>query len=438
LPSTLGWLDPSRTQGQLNLLANAASYLIFEGGSMLDFVRDAASALAFNLVLLAGLAALFRRSAGISALLSVIGFMAIFSSPSYAIDIRRTDRNVTVPEGETVDDTLVVFGDSINVDGTVNGDLITFSRSVNIRGTVKGNVIGFGQRLIVDGSVEGSVLGFGQSAQTRGRIGNNLYSFGQEVRVESEAQVAGNVTFFGGEARLDGRVGRDFSAFGGQADIQGDIARNVTFRGGELHVSAPAHVGGNLTARVEENDDVVVDSGARIDGRTDISLREPAPSRYSRLSFYVWRLIWLAAAFLAGLIAFWLMPALASVNLDTGRTLLTAAGVGFLALIATPIAAIIIALTMIGLPVGLVTLALWLTGLYLAKIVIAGFLGRALLAGPGEQQRAPALMLLAGLVLVFIAVNLPYIGGVINLLLTVLGLGALVVTIYRTFNWQTA
>ncbi len=92
-------------------------------------------------------------------------------------------------------------------------------------------------------------------------------------------------------------------------------------------------------------------------------------------------------------------------------------------------------LSMTALPVGLAALALWITGLYLAKIVIALFLGRSLLAGEGEQ-RPLTLPLLVGLALIFIAVNLPFIGPVINVLLMTLGLGALLLALYR--NRQSA
>jgi hypothetical protein len=78
----------------------------------------------------------------------------------------------------------------------------------------------------------------------------------------------------------------------------------------------------------------------------------------------------------------------------------------------------------------LITIGLWITALYLSKIVIAAFLGRSLIGGNNSQPSTP-LMLLAGLVPVFIAINLPYVGSVISFLLVCLGLGALTVTVYQ-------
>jgi cytoskeletal protein CcmA (bactofilin family) len=431
LPAALEWLDPTRTAGQTNLLLNTITYLVLEGGSMMDSILNSATLIALNLLALIVITVLLRRSIATRAMLSVIALLAVFSSTSYALDIRRGHESVTVPQGETIDDTLVVFGDSVNVDGTVNGDLIAFARNVSVRGMVKGNVIGFGQHVIVEGTVEGSILGFGQTVETRGHVTNNIYGFGQNVSIATGAEVTGNAALFGAETNNDGSIGRDLWAFCSRADVRGNVLRNVSAYAERVNVSAPARIVGNLTAHVRNRNNVRIESGATVGGKTDIQVSPPEPNRYATFSFYVRQILWLAAAFLTGMVLFWLVPALTNVNLDSARALLTAAGIGFLAACATPIAAIIVAITLIGLPIGLVTLALWLLCLYLAKIVLAGFMGRALLRGQGEENASPALMLLVGLVLVLIAINLPYVGGIISFFLTLLGLGAMIMTLYN-------
>ncbi len=106
---------------------------------------------------------------------------------------------------------------------------------------------------------------------------------------------------------------------------------------------------------------------------------------------------------------------------------LKAGGIGFITLVTVPVAFIILAVTIIGLPVALLSLALWGAGLYLAKIVVAEFVGRSLLKNPKCD-------LVAGRTrpVVVFAVNLPWIGGLINFLLILLGLGAIAISIYKT------
>ncbi len=66
--------------------------------------------------------------------------------------------------------------------------------------------------------------------------------------------------------------------------------------------------------------------------------------------------------------------------------------------------------------------AVYLAGLYLAKIVVAAFVGHALI---GRDDRRLFVTLLVGLGVVFVAINLPFVGTVINVVLTVAGVGIL-------------
>ena len=84
--------------------------------------------------------------------------------------------------------------------------------------------------------------------------------------------------------------------------------------------------------------------------------------------------------------------------------------------------AVLVALTLVGLPLSFIAVAAWLLGLYLAKILVGAVVGRMLLS----QSDSLGWTLLVGIAVVIVAVNLPFIGGIINFVLTVVGLGLLV------------
>jgi hypothetical protein len=434
LPAALEWVDPSQTTGQLNLVFNSIAYFILSGGGMLMSIIEEASLVALNALIIFGVIKILRRSMGTSVILGALVLMSVFQSPSYALDVRRGTPQVTVRAGETIDDTLIAFGETINIEGVVNGDVVVFARRINVRGMVKGNVIGFAQRVDVSGNVDGDLIGFAQSVQAGGHIMKDVFGFGQTTSLTDEARVDGNATLFAAEAAVDGTVGRDLTAFGGRIDIRGNIGRNVESRSQGITLVAPARVGGNLTARVQRAELARIADGATVAGKTDIRMEPPRPSRYTTSSFYIWQAIWVAGAFMVGFILLSIFPALGRPNLESTPTLLKAGGIGFLATVATPIAAIIVGITMIGLPLALLAVAAWLVGLYLAKIVLASFVGRALLKSADETDRVVAL--LVGLLLIYTAVNLPYIGVVINFFLTIIGFGALVAAVYQMLRWR--
>jgi cytoskeletal protein CcmA (bactofilin family) len=404
----------------VNALTVVIPYVVPSGISLFDSVWNNASWIAVSSILLLGFIVFSKRSALSSSILSILAILTVFSSSSYGLDLRSGDKPVTVPQGETVDDTLVVAGDSLTVDGTVTGDVVAFVRELRIRGTVKGNVVSFARKAIVEGTVQGSVFGFAQSLESRGQIAGNLYGFAQSADIGTDARVEKNAVVFASESEIAGSVGKD---------------ANVWTR--SLHIAQSSRIDGSLTARVGQPGNTSIAPGARILGRTQIQTPQPAPSRFATVSFYVWQIIWLTAAFLAGLLLFWLFPSLSRTNFSNMRELLIAGGWGFVALVALPIAAVIAAITVIGLPIGLIALVAWCVALYLAKIVIAGFVGRSLLQGKSAGEPTTALALLAGLVPIFIGINIPYLGSLINFFLILLGMGSLVIGAYSMPRWRS-
>jgi hypothetical protein len=92
-------------------------------------------------------------------------------------------------------------------------------------------------------------------------------------------------------------------------------------------------------------------------------------------------------------------------------------------LVATPVAAIVLAITLVGLPLGLIAFGLWILILYFAKIFVAATVAQQVFKPAATTPRAMAVPLLASLIMVWIAVNLPYVGGIIGFIVTLVGAG---------------
>ena len=363
-PRGFDWLHPFSLAGGVNWLANGFFYFVNDGGSMIVSYLNQLSLLVFNLVVATGLILMAHRLRPARVVLGLGTLLIALALPGYAIDVRRPGPNergaFVVGPGEVVDDTLVVFGESITVEGTVTGDLIAFVQRVDIEGTVEGNVVTFAQTVDVSGSVAGDVIGFSQSLRIAGRVGQNLWGFGQSVDVADTGSTEGNVIVFGAQANMNGGVGRDLMVAGGTLNVDGQVGGDIDFRGGRVTVRAPAIVGGGVLARVPQEENMEIEAGATIAGERTGELPEPGVSDYARVGYYVGQVIRLAAAFVTALLLFWLFPGLGNVDLNSARSLLTSVGIGFLAVVATPIAALIAAITLIGLPLALLGVGLWL------------------------------------------------------------------------------
>jgi hypothetical protein len=273
---------------------------------------------------------------------------------------------------------------------------------------------------------------------TRGRAKGNLYAFGQTIAVPREGSVGGNATVFSETATIEGSVGRDVTSFGRALDVGGTVSRRVTAYGDRVDVRSGARIDGSLTAHVRDAENVRVDPGATIGGGTNVEVDEPEPSRYLTVRYYVRQGIRLAAAFVTGWILFWVVPRASRIRLDTRGAMLTAAGAGAVVACVTPILALVVGITVIGLPLAVFAVLLWLVLLYLAKILLALPLGRIVLGSNGSRDAGITAALLVGLTLVLVAVNLPYIGWLVNILLTVTGFGAAIVEIARWYKGSDA
>jgi cytoskeletal protein CcmA (bactofilin family) len=440
-----GWLSSLGEQAPVGLvdqrslmlsaLFEAFFFLLREGAAMLTSFVTVVGVLLF--LIAGGVAFAFwrRRAPGVLLLSALVALMA---SPSFALE-RRVGKHgtITVPSGETIDDTLLAAGDTVSVDGVVTGNLLAFGHSVTVRGTVKGDLLTCAQRVEVFGSVEGNIITLGEDVSLRGPVGLSLHAFGKHVGIDKEAKVRGDAMAFAQEANVDGDVGRDLLAFAGITNVRGNVARDASAWTGKLRVDSQARVGGDLTAHVDNKDHVSIDSGATVVGKTETRVNEKKAShgsRYSRPSFYVWKMIWLAAAFLTGLVLQRLSPSLFPQRLPERTSVWTSLAIGFLVFVAPPAAAIMAGVTLVGLPLSLLLLAAWLGALYVSGLVVGPLVGRALLARRETPPPPFALALFVGLLTLTVVGNLPFIGGLVRSVVVLLGLG--VAFVQSTRAWR--
>lgn len=440
-PASMDWFNPLSLPGQLNLFFTALFYFLQEGVSMLVTNLPTVSVLVLGAVLVVGGLYWLRRRPATVTVLIILAVALGLALPSSALEHRKGG-TITVPSGQTLDDTLLAHAETVQIDGVVTGDLVVFTQRLTINGVVKGDVIAFSQSADLDGTVEGNVFSFSQWTNLRGTIKRNLYTFVQNFRLDPAGRVEGDVIAFSNQSNLDGTVGRDLFAFATLMDVRGTIGRNLTARATRLTLLAPARIGGDLVVYVEKKEkNVHIDPGATVVGKTDIHLtaeRRPSGlSRYTEPKFYLQQGLGLAVVFLIGLLLLWFFPPLVPSRLRTGGDVFWRAGVGFLALIAPPVAALILSIILlgVGLIAGVVLIAqlfpllilvLWLLALYLAKVFVGAFLGQAFLRPPAGERAPLAVPLLAGLVIVYVALNLPYLGGLMRFCVYLLGLGIVV------------
>jgi anti-sigma factor RsiW len=393
--------------------------------------------LATGLGALAGLAAIFtflagallRRYAGTTALIALL-LAAGWVEPARAVTRFEHQDTVRVARGETVQGTLVVSCESLEIDGLVEGDVIAFCERVAIRGEIAGTLIALGREHELRGRVGGSAIVIGEQVTLDGAIAANAYLGGERVQVDPSGRVARDAFLAGERLRVEGELGRDFSAFGERIEVQGEVGRDVEARAERVSVGAGARVGGRLHAYLPEQAGLEVADGAAIGGARDVDVLEGHEhtiwSRYRDGRFYMWTAIGFVASFLIGLLVHWLAPSWFAGRIETGRDFFQSLGLGFAFAVLCPLALALLALTIVGIPAALMGLAAWGICLYLGAVVVAALIGRSLVHPRGDGLREFGMALGVGLGVVLVLENLPFVGRPAGWVIALVGVGMLV------------
>lgn len=335
----------------------------------------------------------FRR--GVIAFVTVLVFTSALSGLAAAQS--GIGGTIVVEEGETVSEVNGVGG-AVVVHGTVTGDVSGAAGNVLITGTVDGDVNVAAGNLRISGDVGGDVsVGAGS------------------VSLEEGATVGGSFDVGAGEVRIDGSIG-------GDARVGAE-----TIRLGER-----ASIAGSLTydGRLEGNRDAVAGdiTRDRTLGPTTADGFQPVPS-------WIFSIYAFVANLLLGIVLLALFPRFSAdvaerIRTDPARTGL----VGFGLLIAIPLLLVALFVTIIGIPLAL--LGLFAFGFLAWVSIVYGLfaLGMWLLtvAGYGRTDRPNArwIGLVLGLLLGALLSAVPIVGGLLNFVIFLLGLGALARGLY--------
>lgn len=427
LPEGLAWMGTLGGYGGAVSVSRGLFQLFLGGQDML------ATSIGFAVTSLVVIGALSLRTLRQPALAGVVATLTLGllvglspSSPARAAEFRHEEEGtVTVDAGESIDDTVFLGGKTAIVAGVVDGDVFAAAERVEVTGTVRGNLYAAGQSVAISGEVDGNVHAAGKNVEVDTKVGGTGFLAGQNVTLTEGGELARGGFFAGESVRSKGRVGRDLHFAAENMELGGNVERNVRGYGSHVAVSSTGSVGGDLRVSVPSNEALEVDEGANIAGETTIEIHEEHEHRaFLHPGFYFGVLAKALAMLLFGVVLVTLFPALRPRAPESSREVLRDMGIGFVALIATPVAALMIALTIIGIPISIVLAMAYALLLFLSTLVVADFAGQRLPFG-SDNQTGVALRTGVALLVILFVVEIPFVGGGLHFLVLIFGMGCL-------------
>jgi cytoskeletal protein CcmA (bactofilin family) len=371
----------------------------------------------------------------VATLFFVLGTLSVVApSSAHAAELRyEKEGTVEVAEGESIDDTVFLAGKTAIVAGVVNGDVFAAAERVEVTGTVSGNVYGAGETVTIAGEVSGNVHAAGKNVEVDGKVGGSGFLAGRNVIVTEGSELARGGYFAGESVRSKGRVGRDLMFAAETMELSGSVERNLRGRGNQVTVSSSGSVGGDLQVTVPSPDAVEVDDGATLSGETIVDIDEKEGRRaFLYPGFYFGVLLKALAMLLMGLVLVTLFPSLLPPAPESSKEVLRDMGFGFVALVATPVVMLIIALTVIGIPVSIVLGVVYAVLLFLSTLVVAYFAAQRL--PTADSRRRLVLNTGASLLVILFVLAIPFVGTGLSFLVHIFGLGCLVVHLRNVYT----
>lgn len=337
----------------------------------------------------------FPDSRHLAPLVVLLVFLGSVPGLAAAAPVQGAADTITVGPDETVDGVQAVAG-TVIIQGTVTGDVQVAAGSLVIAGTVEGNVEGAAGSVDIQGRVEGEV------------------SVG-----------AGSLTV--GE---DGYIGGTLEGGAGSARFAGTVVGDTEFGAGTILLEPTATFRGDL-----RYDGELEDRGATVEGRLieDESLGESRTRPFADFGSALFDVYGFVVTFVLGAVLLLAFPG-ASQGLSSRVRAdpLTTGLYGLVVLVGIPILLILVAITIIGIPLAIVGALLFALAAWVASVYGRYAVGEWLLDYVDLDNRWAAL--LVGMVAIALVGLVPILGGLVEFLVLLLGLGGLAIVGRRAYR----
>ncbi len=365
---------------------------------------------------------------------SLLLFVLIFSFntvQTFAFEINNGD-NVEI-SAEVMDDLYILAGNA-SIDAPVLGDVYVLGGSVMVNADIKEDLVIVGGMVTVLGNVDGDLRLLGGKATVYGNVKEDVVALGMAFDLGPDAVVEGSILTGSGILTIDGNVMKDISGATGMFILNGNIGGNVSLTiDDSILLSEESSIGGDLNySSFLESDfpqNVVKGSINFSKFTEDINMQIEDETETIANIFSTLKIIGFISSLVLILILVIFAPRLIEKSGKLCKEhLWKSFSLGLLTMILASIGSIVLMITVVGVPVAMIVLALLVIVFYMAKIFVAAWLASYIIDFKKRKNirtrlfGAMTLMLLAYYLLSYV----PYVGGLINIVLFLIGVGSIV------------
>jgi len=314
------------------------------------------------------------------------------------------------------------------ISGRVSGDVVVAGQRLSLDGPVTEDVIAAGEIVTINGDVGDDIRAAGRLVRVNGEVGDHMVAAGETVTLGPQSKISNWASLAGRRIEVFGQVGQQLKIAAEEVIIAGELMGEVNIMAEEVQILADAVIHGPL--RVQSPNPPEIAAGARILGGVE---HVPMPEvDYAPVLKVIALagLVVIVGLILTGLVYFLMFPRF---SVTTARQIeqnpLITLGLGFVVLLLAPLVIVLLLSTGVGYLLGVV-----LAAAYILMVVLGGMTGviyvsdvtlRRLFKKDAASKGVMVATLIGAFVLLGLVQIIPFIGSLVVLLLTVMGIGAL-------------
>jgi len=338
----------------------------------------------------------------------------------------------------SIGDTRLTAGDEVVFDEEVDGNAFAAGGRVESRSRIDRSAFLTGGDVTVAGSIGRNLYAAGGDVRLEGKVEGKVRMAGGKVRVARGAVIEDSATLAGGSIEVDGAVGKRLRAFGETIVINGTIGGDVELAGENLRIGPDARIGGRVEYRGSK--DIELDPAAVVSGGvTEMQQDRRWLRKFGRGATIAGGITVSLGMILIGALLILAMPRFSrEAAARIRKKPWTSAGLGCVMLVGVPFSIIVLLITVIGIPLAILLAFGYVVLMLLGYLIAAIFVGDTVLEKISVAKMDSAwwrvLFMFLALVAIAIVKAVPFIGGVVVLLLFIAGIGAFTMRSWAGFR----
>ncbi len=356
--------------------------------------------------------------------------------------------NIVNLTGSISEDTYLA-NENVRVNADVDGDLLIAAGDINVSGLVHGDLMLAGGEVVITAELKDDLRAAGGEVSLCSQVTGDVAIAGGDIDVCADTVIANKTWLAGGEIKADGRFERKLVIKGGDVVLAGVFADGVRIQAQHLEVLAGARIIGDL--QYTSPYPAKISQDATITGEAEHTISNPWwSSKNGKLDagglFFGVIIAFVLFVFSIAITSLIVSGVLPNTYAETPNIIRTqpvkSLAIGALFVLVTPLLLVLLAVSVIGVPLAIIFFFAYVLMFFIGFFASVMFLADSFTKNFRKSESKSMLAHIASVMIVTLLLTLfsqlPIVGDLLLVLLTIGGIGAVILFALRSRKFNAS